>query len=198
MGSITSFMDSHYRHFNARETVDAATAWCELLDRDGQMLLAVGGAMSTARDRYLARRNDSRRRKSTRSAALPPTSKKTSSTSSRTATTEMVPHYRDLSLRTTSRAPRGWSQPGDRHLHSRDHHAPHRDTGSSMWAEAAESNRPRFPEEFIYVALTPRSSPALRDPAGELLGARGQGEGAPDLRRPAARTRPWATSSPRE
>jgi deoxyhypusine synthase len=48
MTAIKDFMKLHYRHFNARETVDAAQGWCELLDQGGQMLLAMAGAMSTA------------------------------------------------------------------------------------------------------------------------------------------------------
>src|SRR5215469_4853420 len=46
--SITRFMDHHFRHFNARETVDAAKAWRRHLDEGGKMLLAMAGAMSTA------------------------------------------------------------------------------------------------------------------------------------------------------
>ena len=46
--SITQFMDHHFRHFNARETVDAARAWRRHLDEGGKMLLAMAGAMSTA------------------------------------------------------------------------------------------------------------------------------------------------------
>lgn len=46
--SIRQFMERNYRHFNARETLEAAKAWNTLLDQDGKMLLALGGAMSTA------------------------------------------------------------------------------------------------------------------------------------------------------
>ena len=46
--TITQFMDHHFRHFNARETVDAARAWRRHLDQGGKMLLAMAGAMSTA------------------------------------------------------------------------------------------------------------------------------------------------------
>lgn len=46
--SISQFMDAHFRHFNARETVDAARAWKQHLDKGGKMLLALAGAMSTA------------------------------------------------------------------------------------------------------------------------------------------------------
>ncbi|MBI2825839.1 MAG: deoxyhypusine synthase family protein [Planctomycetia bacterium] len=46
--SISQFMDHHFRHFNARETVEAARAWKKHLDDGGKMLLAMAGAMSTA------------------------------------------------------------------------------------------------------------------------------------------------------
>jgi deoxyhypusine synthase len=46
--SITAFMDRHFRHFNARETLDAARAYRRHLDSGGTMLLAMAGAMSTA------------------------------------------------------------------------------------------------------------------------------------------------------
>ncbi|HXT58074.1 MAG TPA: deoxyhypusine synthase family protein, partial [Pirellulales bacterium] len=46
--SISQFMDHHFRHFNARETVDAAKAWKQHLEQGGKMLLAMAGAMSTA------------------------------------------------------------------------------------------------------------------------------------------------------
>jgi deoxyhypusine synthase len=46
--SITTFLDEHFRHFNARETVAAANAWSEHLAAGGKMFLAMAGAMSTA------------------------------------------------------------------------------------------------------------------------------------------------------
>jgi len=48
MPPITDFIDRHYKHFNARETRDAARAYCQLLSEGGQMFLAMAGAMSTA------------------------------------------------------------------------------------------------------------------------------------------------------
>jgi len=47
-GTISAYMEKHFRHFNARETVAAAQAWRELLDKGGEMLLTMAGAMSTA------------------------------------------------------------------------------------------------------------------------------------------------------
>ncbi len=46
--TIKSFMQQHYRHFNAAVCVDAAEAWIKLLDQGGKMFLAMAGAMSTA------------------------------------------------------------------------------------------------------------------------------------------------------
>jgi deoxyhypusine synthase len=48
MTTISAFMEHHFRHFNARETLAAAKAWREHLDKGGEMLLTMAGAMSTA------------------------------------------------------------------------------------------------------------------------------------------------------
>ncbi|NJD20553.1 MAG: deoxyhypusine synthase [Gemmatimonadetes bacterium] len=47
MGAIRDFMDKHYLHFNARETVWAARAWEDHLAKGGKMLVTLAGAMST-------------------------------------------------------------------------------------------------------------------------------------------------------
>lgn len=47
MGAIRDFMETHYRHFNAREVVDASKAYEEHVDAGGRMLVAMAGAMST-------------------------------------------------------------------------------------------------------------------------------------------------------
>jgi deoxyhypusine synthase len=45
---VTEFIKHHYRHFNAAVVVDAAEAYRRHLDQGGKMMLAMGGAMSTA------------------------------------------------------------------------------------------------------------------------------------------------------
>ncbi len=45
---IQSFIGAHYRHFNAAVVQEAAQGWVRHLDKGGKMLLAMGGAMSTA------------------------------------------------------------------------------------------------------------------------------------------------------
>lgn len=47
MGAIRTFMERHYRHFNAREVVDAARAYEAHVEAEGKMLVAMAGAMST-------------------------------------------------------------------------------------------------------------------------------------------------------
>jgi deoxyhypusine synthase len=47
--SIRSFMQLHYRHFNARETLSAAKGYVDFIEKsNGKMFLAMAGAMSTA------------------------------------------------------------------------------------------------------------------------------------------------------
>ena len=46
--SITEFMDQQFKHFNARETVAAARAYREHVEKGGTMLVTLAGAMSTA------------------------------------------------------------------------------------------------------------------------------------------------------
>ncbi|MEM9558231.1 MAG: deoxyhypusine synthase family protein [Acidobacteriota bacterium] len=46
--AVRAFMDRHYRHFNARTTVEAARAWIAHLERGDKMMVTLAGAMSTA------------------------------------------------------------------------------------------------------------------------------------------------------
>jgi deoxyhypusine synthase len=45
---IKTFLERHYRHFNAATLIDASRGWLDLLESGGQMFLTLGGAMSTA------------------------------------------------------------------------------------------------------------------------------------------------------
>jgi deoxyhypusine synthase len=47
-GTISSFIERHFRHFNAATVVDAARAWNQHLDEGGAMMVTLAGAMSTA------------------------------------------------------------------------------------------------------------------------------------------------------
>ena len=46
--AVTTFIDTHFRHFNARALRDAAQGYTRHLDGGGKMFVALGGAMSTA------------------------------------------------------------------------------------------------------------------------------------------------------
>jgi len=48
MGSISQFIDRHFRHFNAAALKDAADAYIAHLDHGGKMMITLAGAMSTA------------------------------------------------------------------------------------------------------------------------------------------------------
>jgi len=48
MGAVGDFLDRHFRHFNARETVDAARSYVRHLEAGGKMFVSLAGAMSTA------------------------------------------------------------------------------------------------------------------------------------------------------
>lgn len=47
-GVISKFIDHHYRHFNSASLKDAAVAYKKHLDNNGQMLVTLAGAMSSA------------------------------------------------------------------------------------------------------------------------------------------------------
>ncbi len=46
--SVSAFMEKHYRHYNARETLAAARAYKLFVEEGGKMLVSLAGAMSTA------------------------------------------------------------------------------------------------------------------------------------------------------
>lgn len=46
--AVRSFLNHHYRHFNARELVAAAKAYADMIDNGGRMFMTLAGAMSTA------------------------------------------------------------------------------------------------------------------------------------------------------
>src|SRR5207302_10680745 len=47
-GSVSQFIDRHYRHFNAAVLKDAAEAYNAHLEQGGKMMITLAGAMSTA------------------------------------------------------------------------------------------------------------------------------------------------------
>ena len=47
-GSVTRFINHHYRHFNAAALIDAAKGYHQHLASGGKMMITLAGAMSTA------------------------------------------------------------------------------------------------------------------------------------------------------
>ncbi|MCO6458286.1 MAG: deoxyhypusine synthase family protein [Pirellulaceae bacterium] len=45
---VSDFLEEYYRHFNARETLDAARGWRRHVEQGGKMMLTLAGAMSTS------------------------------------------------------------------------------------------------------------------------------------------------------
>jgi deoxyhypusine synthase len=153
MSHISRFMEENFKHFNARETLDAARGWIDLLDRGGEMFLAMAGAMSTAEIGIsLARmiREDKVHAISCTAANLEEDAFNLFSNREY----KMVPEYRDLSPEAeTELRDAGFNRVTDtcipetvmRHLE----HAL-----LDLWSEAAEKNEPRFPYEFMYELLS--------------------------------------------
>ena len=54
--SVRRFMEQHFLHFNARETLAAAKAYESHLEAGGKMLITLAGAMSTAKIGHLLAR----------------------------------------------------------------------------------------------------------------------------------------------
>ena len=47
-GPVSTFIEHHYRHFNAAALMDAAKGYVTHLDEGGKMMITLAGAMSTA------------------------------------------------------------------------------------------------------------------------------------------------------
>jgi deoxyhypusine synthase len=48
MREVSHFLERNFKHFNARESLDSAKAYKELIDNSGKIVLSLAGAMSTA------------------------------------------------------------------------------------------------------------------------------------------------------
>jgi len=152
MSTISRFMETHFRHFNARETLDAAKAWNDLLDNGGKMFLTMAGAMSTCElGISLAEmiRQDKVHAISCTAANLEEDLFNLFNHNEY----KMVPEYRDLSPEaekklynagynrvTDTCIPEGVLRQVQRRI-------------SKLWAAAAASGQPKFPYEFMYELL---------------------------------------------
>ncbi len=152
MPTITAFMEKHFRHFNARETVDAAKAWRDLLDRGGEMLLAMAGALSTG-EIGISLAEMIRQEKVHAISCTAANLEEDIFNLFAHNDYEMVPHYRDLgpdderSLRDE-----GLNRVTDTCIpESVMRHTEY--ALLDMWREAAETGESRFPWEYVYALL---------------------------------------------
>jgi len=53
--SVSSFLEHHFRHFNARETIDAAKAYKKFIDDGGKMMVTLAGLRVTAIEKICAK-----------------------------------------------------------------------------------------------------------------------------------------------
>lgn len=152
MPPVSDFIDAQFKHFNARETRDAARAWKKLLADGGRMFLTMAGAMSTA-EIGISLAEMIRRDKVHGLCCTAANMEEDIFNLFAHEQYVMVPHYRDLS-------------PADeKALYAKEYNRvtdtciPEsvmlRTEGilAELWAEAAEKGEPKFPWEFMYAVL---------------------------------------------
>lgn len=159
MSTITRFLETHFRHFNARETLDAAKGWCDLLDRGGKMFLTMAGAMSTAEIGVILAemiRKDKVHAISCTAANLEEDLFNLFNHNEY----KMVPHYRDLSPEMEKELyDQGFNRVTDTCIPEGVLRQVQRQI-AELWKKAAETNSPKFPYEFMYDLL---DQPGIRD-----------------------------------
>jgi deoxyhypusine synthase len=152
MPTLSAFMEKHYRHFNARETLDAARAWRRLIDDGGEMLVAMAGALSTG-EIGISLAEMIRRGKVHAISCTAANLEEDIFNLFAHDDYRMVPGYRDLRPEDERRLrDAGLNRVTDtcipesimRHTEK---------TLIGLWREAAETDSPRFPWEFVYALL---------------------------------------------
>ncbi len=152
MGTISEFMERQFRHFNARETRDAAQAWRDLLDRGGEMFLAMAGAMSTA-EIGIALAEMIRCGKVSAICCTAANLEEDLFNLFANQEYKMVPHYRDLTPeQERDLRDQGFNRVTDTCIPE----TAMRHTENiliEMWAEAAKRGESKFPWEYVFDLL---------------------------------------------
>lgn len=152
MGSISTFLDNNFRHFNARETVAAARGWMELVDGGGQMLLAMAGAMSTG-ELGISLAKMIRQRKVHAISCTAANLEEDLFNLFAHDDYQVVPHYRSLSVQQERELrDRGLNRVTDTCIPE----STMRHTEKlliEMWATAADKGESKFPWEYVYELL---------------------------------------------
>jgi deoxyhypusine synthase len=152
MKPVSAFMDRHFRHFNARETVDAARAWRKHLEGGGEMLLAMAGAMSTG-ELGISLAEMIRRDKVHIISCTAANLEEDIFNLFAHTEYEMVPHYRSLRQADEVRLrDKGLNRVTDTCIPESVMRHTYR-LLVELWKDAANKGKPRFPYEFIYELL---------------------------------------------
>ena len=155
-GPISAFIDRHFRHFNSAVLKDASNAYISHLDAGGQMLLAMGGAMSTA-ELGMSLAEMIRRGKIHAICCTGANLEEDVFNLVAHSHYERVPHYRDLTAADEQALL-------DRHLNRvtdtciPEHEAMRRIENIVLedWLEADAAGERFFPHEFLYRVLKSR------------------------------------------
>jgi deoxyhypusine synthase len=155
-GPVSAFIDRHFRHFNSAVLKDASNAYIRHIDAGGQMLVAMGGAMSTA-ELGLSLAEMIRRGKVHAICCTGANLEEDVFNLVAHSHYERVPHYRDLTA-TDEQALL------DRHLNRvtdtciPEHEAMRRIENIVLedWLEADAAGERLFPHEFLYRVLKSR------------------------------------------
>ena len=153
MGSISQFIDRHFRHFNAAVLKDAADAYIAHLDHGGKMMITLAGAMSTA-ELGVSLAEMIRQNKVHAITCTGANLEEDLFNLVARSQYERIPHYREL----TGKQEEELLQ---RHLNRvTDTCIPEEEAMRRIehavldeWIAAAESKERRFPHEFLYKVL---------------------------------------------
>src|SRR5438046_6551047 len=152
-GSISQFIDRHYRHFNAPVLKHAADAYIAHLVRGGKMMITLAGAMSTA-ELGISLAEMIRQNKVHAITCTGANLEEDLFNLVARSKYERIPNYRELS-------PQQEQELLQRHLNRvTDTCIPEEEAMRRIervvldeWSGASESNRRKFPHEFLYKIL---------------------------------------------
>ena len=147
--NVSTFLEENFRHFNARETLDAARAYRTHIEQGNQMLVALAGAMSTA-ELGISLSKMIRAGKVHAISCTAANLEEDIFTLVARDEYHLVPNYRDLSVADEVQLrDAGWNRVTDtcipetvmRHLEQRL---------LELWADAAASGTSYFPHEYFW------------------------------------------------
>ena len=153
MGSISEFIERHFRHFNAAVLKDAADAYIAHLDSGGKMMITLAGAMSTA-ELGVSLAEMIRRNKVHAITCTGANMEEDLFNLVARSKYERIPNYRELS-------PQQEEELLQRHLNRvTDTCIPEEEAMRRIervvlneWSAASQNNYRKFPHEFLYQIL---------------------------------------------